>query len=325
MFKEGDFVKVKPNVVLKSGDITDANWGGEIFEIHKAGRMCLVSLDAITIDLLSERFLRHQIQLEIEPFYYAFAIEDLILSEERDTYEQQMAALENLGKRVIEIERQLINDRLFAIEQLFYEFEKSSAYAEFNPAQKTDAHFVVYSFSKMMLRYTNALPQDWLPKDVLKIYVDSVPYNVAAPLSTFEYYDTILSCFFHYLQQEGHLKNALQLTEVLEGRKITFLRNIRNDNNWSIKKEILMKRQERALDAEEAIDDNDPEVLKGEESILEAMKAITATRQPEQKSYKGIGRNEKVTVKYSDGRIVESIKFKKALPDLKAGLCVLVE
>jgi len=38
-----------------------------------------------------------------------------------------------------------------------------------------------------------------------------------------------------------------------------------------------------------------------------------------------IGRNEKVTVKYLDGRIEENIKFKKVKNDLLNGFCELVE
>lgn len=38
-----------------------------------------------------------------------------------------------------------------------------------------------------------------------------------------------------------------------------------------------------------------------------------------------IGRNEKVTVKYQDGKVVENVKFKKIKADLEKGLCELVE
>ncbi len=38
-----------------------------------------------------------------------------------------------------------------------------------------------------------------------------------------------------------------------------------------------------------------------------------------------IGRNDKVTVKYVDGRVEKSIKFKKVKDDLLNGLCDLVE
>lgn len=37
-----------------------------------------------------------------------------------------------------------------------------------------------------------------------------------------------------------------------------------------------------------------------------------------------IGRNERVNVEYSDGRVVESIKYKKVIRDLEKGLCKLV-
>ncbi|HKK77812.1 MAG TPA: hypothetical protein VJ953_22230 [Saprospiraceae bacterium] len=38
-----------------------------------------------------------------------------------------------------------------------------------------------------------------------------------------------------------------------------------------------------------------------------------------------IGRNERITVQYTDGRLVQDIKFKKGKDDLERGDCVLVD
>lgn len=40
--------------------------------------------------------------------------------------------------------------------------------------------------------------------------------------------------------------------------------------------------------------------------------------------YKDIGRNQKISVKYPDGKVIEDVKFKKVQKDLIAGKCELV-
>ena len=43
-----------------------------------------------------------------------------------------------------------------------------------------------------------------------------------------------------------------------------------------------------------------------------------------QDPFKGIGRNQKITVKYKNGKLLEDIKFKKVESDLRNGLCELI-
>ena len=43
------------------------------------------------------------------------------------------------------------------------------------------------------------------------------------------------------------------------------------------------------------------------------------------KAARKIGRNEKVTVKYVDGKVVKDVKYKKVMRDLEEGMCSLVE
>jgi len=43
------------------------------------------------------------------------------------------------------------------------------------------------------------------------------------------------------------------------------------------------------------------------------------------KSEKIAGRNDRVTVKYADGRVVKDVKFKKVEDDLKNNKCIIIE
>ncbi len=41
--------------------------------------------------------------------------------------------------------------------------------------------------------------------------------------------------------------------------------------------------------------------------------------------FRNIGRNDKISVKYTDGKIMEGVKFKKVQKDLESGACELME
>jgi preprotein translocase subunit SecA len=43
------------------------------------------------------------------------------------------------------------------------------------------------------------------------------------------------------------------------------------------------------------------------------------------KSEKLAGRNDRVTVRYSDGRVLKDVKFKKVEDDLRNNRCIIIE
>ena len=43
------------------------------------------------------------------------------------------------------------------------------------------------------------------------------------------------------------------------------------------------------------------------------------------KSQKIVGRNEKVSVQYADGKVLKDVKFKKVEEDIRSNKCVLIE
>jgi len=57
------------------------------------------------------------------------------------------------------------------------------------------------------------------------------------------------------------------------------------------------------------------EPFENEEPVEETDKSV----------FKNIGRNEKITVEYLDGSIIEDVKFKKVKSDLMEGVCKLIK
>lgn len=103
MFKKGDFVKVRSNTELVSGEIVN-DWAGEITEVYRGEKTALVTLDATTINSLDDAYLEACIEEGAEPFEYIFGYEELEKSIRRDTDTEQMAALDGLASRMIKLE-----------------------------------------------------------------------------------------------------------------------------------------------------------------------------------------------------------------------------
>jgi len=106
MLKKGNYIKIKQNTKIESGEIIN-NWAGRIEKIYKKEKCCLVSLDAQTINSLSDSFLQGAIEKDAEPFKYIFNLDDIVLSKRRDSDKEVMIALEKLSSRVIDLEKEI--------------------------------------------------------------------------------------------------------------------------------------------------------------------------------------------------------------------------
>ncbi|WP_339922672.1 hypothetical protein [uncultured Cyclobacterium sp.] len=66
MLRRGDFVKVKQNTRLESGEIVN-EWVGEVEEIYKKENCCLITLDTQTLNALDDSYLQACIEEGAEP------------------------------------------------------------------------------------------------------------------------------------------------------------------------------------------------------------------------------------------------------------------
>jgi hypothetical protein len=131
MLKKGNYVKIKNNTKIDSGEIVN-NWAGEIEKIYHKEKCCLVSFDAQTIDALSEAFLIGSLEKGAEPFKYVFSLDEVELSERRDNDKELMAALERLASRMVNLEEEMESAQYEVNEKWIREFESSSYYNSLN-------------------------------------------------------------------------------------------------------------------------------------------------------------------------------------------------
>ena len=101
MLKEGDFVKIKDGIELETGEYTQ-NWAGEIIDIQQENHItyCLVHLDAITINELSDEYIQDSVINEVKANEYNFEESDLLPSDRRDTEQERATALKGLGAKI---------------------------------------------------------------------------------------------------------------------------------------------------------------------------------------------------------------------------------
>lgn len=325
MFKKGDFIKVKPNTKLETGEVVN-NWAGEVQEVYRNEKCCLVTLDAQTIDSLDDSYLRSSIDEGAEPFEYVFEFDDIESSERRDTDELVMIALDKLSSRMIALEEEYENEQESLREKWIAEFENTEIFESLNEVQKENSNFVISTFMDFMYDYEYVQPQEWSPSNVQNVCLGIVPRKITSDEETFENYGVILISYLKFLGIKNYISNSRPLMQTVEKIKQKIPIEAKNPRNWGMAKSMMMSAQEQGFDMS-----NEEDIEKF--MMLQQMRTINESEQNNQSKiiplredpFKGIGRNQKITIKYNDGRILENIKYKKVEADLRNGNCEILK
>lgn len=326
MFKRGNFIIVKPNTRLESGEIVNG-WAGEVQEVYTQEKTCLVTFDTQTIQSLSDSFLEDGLDIGAEPFEYVFNFKDLELAERRDTDRQLEKALDALVSRMIDLEASQgdRNDQLK--EQWIKEFLESDYFNAQDKIQQEHSNFVISLFMEFMYNYEGVMPKGWTPEHVEKVCLYTVPRKVVADDETFALFGDVLVQFLKFLGDQNYITNADALATRVEKIKGKILAHSKDPSLHGMTKSLLNGQSENLfLDEDGELDMK--ALIAAFESSPQNKKVEQAKVRPQplrENPFKGIGRNEKITVKYEDGRIVENIKFKKVEMDLRNGDCILIK
>ncbi len=324
MFKRGDFILVKPNTTLESGEIVN-DWAGEVQQIFVQEKTCLVAFDTQTIQSLSEAFLIDGLSTGAELFEYVFNFNDLELAERRDTDQQLENALSELVSRVIDLEKSQghISEQLN--KQWSKEFLESDFFNVQNKNQQEHSDFVISLFMEFMYNYEGVMPNGWTPENVEEVCLYTIPRKVVADDETFALFGDVLVQFFKFLGDQNYITNADALVTKVEKIKGKILTHSKDPSLHGMTKSLLNGQGKNLFLDEDGALDMKALVAQLESSIQNKELEKPKSRPLRENPFKGIGRNQKITVKYEDGRIVENIKFKKVEMDLRNGDCTLVE
>ncbi len=320
MFKKRDYVKIKPDTVLDNGALA-TDWAGQIEHIYRKDSCCAVVLDAPTINNLSDETLKHSLEEGLEPFIYIFEFKNLEKAPRRDTDDQMMEALENLSERAIALEAELETAYFERANQWINTFQESPFYNTLTTAEQAHVKQVLDTFMEFAYTYTCVTPKQWDVDSIEEICLQIVPETVLAEDTFFEAYGTVLIAFLKFLGEQQYITGSEALILGVEKIKARIPLQANDPTNWDWEKVTAM----RAQLGETAIQNRDDANTQHLLQQLKALEAAEAKVPVSPSNFKDIGRNQKITVQYTDGRIVEDIKFKKVSNDLQSGACVLLK
>lgn len=328
MLKKGDFVRTKEAIVLDGHDEAMFQWGGEVVGDSKKV-VVEVKFDAPSLGNLPDSYIE---ECEEEGYHwdtYFFEIEEVEKIERRDTPQQLEAVKKVITQKVIDIEESETAEYNALMKTWSAEFEKSRFFDEMTEYQKENANFATEIFGDLMKNYQwLESPEEWTVGDVREVCLDVAPRKISTEIEFFENYGTILIQYFKFLEEVGHLADTSDIQECLEEIKDEIGPASQDSSNWGIAKSFMMNAMNSGVDMEnpEAIDNfmrqEQQRAMSDFSDPFSGGGGYSSYQEPVRKSLmEKIGRNQKVTVQYTDGKIVEDIKHKKVEKDIKDGKC----
>lgn len=298
------------------------NWGGEIFKVNQNERLAFLALDAISMASMSDSHLLYCMEEGYAPVEHPFSFDELEISVARNTDEEVMAAIDTLVGRQLELER-YVTDFMDITYGWVDEFAESAMFDALEESLKEAAAMVARTFVEHIYNYEFAIPEEWTPSHVKSVCLEIIPSSVTAEIEFFETYGKALIEFLKFLGEKKYIDNSVEIIVAVEQIKKQIPIEANNPDNWGNTKRMMMAIKKSGIDLkdQEAIDRYLSTMSRNsQKSSAPSMSA----RRPLHNPFKGMGRNEKVVVKYLDGRIVENIKFKKVEKELKEGKCELI-
>lgn len=322
-FKTGDYVKVKEGTKLESGEKI-SNWAGQVLEIYREQETCRIELDSLTLNILDDKYILECIQEGAEPYEYIFEWKDLIKSERRDTEKERAIARERIKTKLIELDEEYEPDYDESQQEKWIEeFQKSEYFERLNEYRKENAGFIADTFMSYMYNYEYVVPNGWNATNVEEVCLNIIPRKVIAEIELFENYGEVLIKFLEFLEGAGHIGESSELRKRVNEIKEEIPKEASNPSNWGMAKTFMMGAQEAGYDISDEKEINTFMNIYNQQirSNIENEPKRSIKETPKKK----IGRNEKITVRYTDGTIKENIKYKIVQQDLLTGKCKIIK
>lgn len=338
-FKLGDSVKVKNGVKHSEIDVDLSGWQGRIVNIE--GKDAQVECDTITMNAFTNDILSKFASIEEYPIYIHLKTKRLELAEERDKNEEVEAVQDRLIEKFDRKYQYNLSPRIQIFEKWIRHFQRSSFHQAMEEVDKENTLFVLETFHDYMYEYEGLTPKRWNVKAMERVCLTKVPEKITAEVDVFESYGKVLHQYFAFLESRNYHSKAHALKEAVADIQRKILVRSQNQDNWGMAKTAMMnsnkgggfkpfkpfkltdKQMERLekwdgdkiLSLSEGAEDND---------FISSQKQLPSKPIREHNPYRHLKRNDLISVKYPDGKILEKVKFKKVERDLLAGKCELM-
>lgn len=325
-FKEGDYILINPNVEMEWGTKVE-NWGGQIMQEGDVGHY-VIQLDAPSIESFDEQFLFYSYFQYPSPELLILHESELLPGKKRSTEEEEGEAFESVGEL---IEKVFIMGRgVFEKQRVDWMkgFVESDFYKKQTNVQKENSEKIINNFIEWGLEYFDVDAYHWNDDIVQEISLTVLPESGIKDKDFVTSFAPVMINYFSFLGSIEALPETEDLVEVMEDIQEIIPSAVENPERMDITRQLVELVIESGVDPtdESAVQEFMTDMLK--EDGMENL-AIppdrNAPRPARVDPFRHIGRNDKITVKYEDGKLVSDIKFKKVEADLRSGKCELIE
>ncbi len=329
-FKNGDFLRVKPGVLLEETKEPVHTWGGTVIDrYHRQGEEVHyhIRLDSISFKEMPNEYWKFSLYEGLPPDEYIFAESELELMASRDTATERKDAQEQMIEH-FNAESEAIEAELNRLEHAIFQnwlagFKNSEEYQQLLPDARERAFDIIETFKSYVDNYFEFTLVEWDAELVEEICAGLFPEKLAAEIAYFQMVSPVLAAFFQYLEVHNLHADAASMQRTVVKLAPKIVNKAQNPKKWSVSKSFSMK----ALS--EGVDLSDKEafsqfISQYSERIAQrgVERQINLHLAPRNK-FIHISRNSTVKVKYIDGTIKEG-KFKRLEADLLAGNCELL-
>ncbi len=327
-FKIGDVVKFKNGIrhhFLKTLDISD--WHGRIIEVDK--NSVGLELDSLSLREVTDELIDIYDERGEYPYLLTIPVEDIEPSEARDTDEETEKMQDEVMEKIHQKEG--IEKHEIEYNKWKRHFQRSGKFMDMDKSMRDNSDFVMETFYNYMYNYEGKKPRNWNPVAVKEVMLNWVPNKISAEADLFKTYGDIVLCFMEFLDERQYLKTGKLQKIVAKFKEETYTRS-QDSSSWGFAKSFMMGAMDAGVDMSDkgAMD----KYLKQQQlnalgqlggSERKKLEENLNLKPVDKRQFRGIWQNQKVTVKYDDGNVLENVKFKEVKEDLYAGLCQLVK
>lgn len=120
------------------------------------------------------------------------------------------------------------------------EFEESTEYSGLSAAEREESGFIIDVFAELMYNYFLETPEKWSAGALAECCLDLFPRKVLSGPEFYEAVEPVLTAFFAFLQRNGRITNAAELTRRLRKVAGDMIRRANQPDNWGLAKTVFV-------------------------------------------------------------------------------------
>ena len=130
-------------------------------------------------------------------------------------------------------------------------FAEASLFKNLAENVQEEARFITSVFSEYMYNYHLETPDKWSSPSLTETICDLFPRKISADRNMFKAVEPVLSAFFQYLNDMGHISNSSALIKSLKKSVPVMLKQSNDSTNWGPAKQFVMNAMQSGVDLQD--------------------------------------------------------------------------